>query len=705
MAQHDYNLSNNTGALYRADNNAALQAIVTQNSGATAPSVTFPGMLWLDISGGGDGIMRRRNQANTAWLADIGIDQTARDAAAAAAATANAAMPKSGGTFTGPIDLPGTAPTNNQAVSRAQGDLLYQVRLPTTQAGALLYGAAGGWTGVLAPAANDTLLVVSGGLPTWQTGATTQQPNSYVRTKSDGTIDASLIPAVATGLRFRGTFKPAVNAEYPTTGGSGAAGAPAVGDFWIIDGLTTGGFTYLTGSLAGVTVYNGDSIAKSDGAQWYRMGSVIDVEGYMRVDGSTAMEGDLNLGANYLVDVGGITARAGSPVPLQNFSIDASNVVVSPQRGTTGPDLPNMVTGQLGTDLGRMQIFVGSGGGNTGLLPVRFHSATSPYNLGDWIVRYGGPIGLWRPRAPVSAGEFVANQWYRVMDEAGGTFLGAVQFNGAATIGPSQALFFIRPNGTAAGRIYTPDGQNMNFAVNDAAGNNPIAPLSIRGATADVGITALYVDQRTVANGGIIVRSSSSIESIIFREDMAYNRFYITATGTDLNFNSYADDSATYLGTSLRIGRNPLGVQVLNNLRVWGFGGTDNAAQILFGTTAGLYWSGAQFIFTHEVVAPAFSPTCDARLKDDDHEVVPRALEALAFREYTRKGTTRRERGIFAQDVESIAPEYVGTATGPEGNTMLTVNVAGLALEIALDAVRRVAVLEQQIPHPKDTIQ
>ena len=99
MAQHDYSIANATGLNFRNDLNAALQAIVTTNAGAVAPSATFAGMFWLDMSAGGDGVVRRRNAANSAWISDVGVDQVARDAAAAAQATANAALPKAGGTM------------------------------------------------------------------------------------------------------------------------------------------------------------------------------------------------------------------------------------------------------------------------------------------------------------------------------------------------------------------------------------------------------------------------------------------------------------------------------------------------------------------------------------------------------------------------------------------------------------------------------
>lgn len=47
--------------------NAVFQAIATNNSGATAPSETFPGMWWLDTSTTPP-TLRQRNQGNSAWI-------------------------------------------------------------------------------------------------------------------------------------------------------------------------------------------------------------------------------------------------------------------------------------------------------------------------------------------------------------------------------------------------------------------------------------------------------------------------------------------------------------------------------------------------------------------------------------------------------------------------------------------------------------
>ena len=73
MAQHDYNLANQSGADFRADLNNALSAIVTVNSGATEPSTTFAHQLWVDTA---NNVLKVRNAANNAWIT-TGVSITA----------------------------------------------------------------------------------------------------------------------------------------------------------------------------------------------------------------------------------------------------------------------------------------------------------------------------------------------------------------------------------------------------------------------------------------------------------------------------------------------------------------------------------------------------------------------------------------------------------------------------------------------------
>ena len=65
MAQHDYDIANQSGANFRADLNNALDAIVSNNSGSSQPSTTFAYEWWIDTS---NNLLKLRNSANNAWI-------------------------------------------------------------------------------------------------------------------------------------------------------------------------------------------------------------------------------------------------------------------------------------------------------------------------------------------------------------------------------------------------------------------------------------------------------------------------------------------------------------------------------------------------------------------------------------------------------------------------------------------------------------
>lgn len=73
MAQHDYIIDNQTSASLRADLNNALAAIVSQNSGATAPSTTYPNQFWYDTT---NDQLKQRNESNSLWITLGTVDQT-----------------------------------------------------------------------------------------------------------------------------------------------------------------------------------------------------------------------------------------------------------------------------------------------------------------------------------------------------------------------------------------------------------------------------------------------------------------------------------------------------------------------------------------------------------------------------------------------------------------------------------------------------
>lgn len=72
MAQHDYVINNQTFPSYRNDHNNSLSAIVTNNSGASEPTVMFAYMWWYDTT---NNILKVRNADNDAWISFATFDQ------------------------------------------------------------------------------------------------------------------------------------------------------------------------------------------------------------------------------------------------------------------------------------------------------------------------------------------------------------------------------------------------------------------------------------------------------------------------------------------------------------------------------------------------------------------------------------------------------------------------------------------------------
>jgi len=88
MAQtSNFVIANDAGAAVRARINEVITALQSTSSGATAPSATVAGMLWVDTSVSPP-VLRRRNATNTGWDALL-------DAAGNLAGLANTAVARS----------------------------------------------------------------------------------------------------------------------------------------------------------------------------------------------------------------------------------------------------------------------------------------------------------------------------------------------------------------------------------------------------------------------------------------------------------------------------------------------------------------------------------------------------------------------------------------------------------------------------------
>jgi hypothetical protein len=74
MSQSDMNIANQGFPAFRADLNAALAALVSNSSGATAPSATFPHQFWVDTAAS-PSVLKQRNLNDDAWVEIGEIDE------------------------------------------------------------------------------------------------------------------------------------------------------------------------------------------------------------------------------------------------------------------------------------------------------------------------------------------------------------------------------------------------------------------------------------------------------------------------------------------------------------------------------------------------------------------------------------------------------------------------------------------------------
>lgn len=119
MAQAtDYSLANQSGANFRSELNSILAAVVSQNSGSTAPSTTYAYQWWID-TGVSPALLKIRNAANDAWIT-VGDVTAANLGLLTTASAASTYLALAGGTVTGNLEI-GTAGSLTFEGSTANG--------------------------------------------------------------------------------------------------------------------------------------------------------------------------------------------------------------------------------------------------------------------------------------------------------------------------------------------------------------------------------------------------------------------------------------------------------------------------------------------------------------------------------------------------------------------------------------------------------
>ena len=102
----DYVLANQSGANFRTELNSVLAAVVSQNSGSTAPTTTYAFQWWID-TGVSPALLKLRNSANSAWIT-VGDVTAANLGLLTTTSAASTYLALAGGTVTGNLEI-GTA--------------------------------------------------------------------------------------------------------------------------------------------------------------------------------------------------------------------------------------------------------------------------------------------------------------------------------------------------------------------------------------------------------------------------------------------------------------------------------------------------------------------------------------------------------------------------------------------------------------------
>ena len=159
MATHDYVIDNQTSASARGDINNVLQAILTNNSSATAPSVTAANMLWYDTA---NNLLRMRDEADAGWIIVGYLDQAGSkfevrtDVIQAASGSGTAVKNSSGTTI---LDL---TPATQATAEAGTNDSQIMTPLRTSQAIAALADTGLKHVGTTEPSSNTSTITVSG---------------------------------------------------------------------------------------------------------------------------------------------------------------------------------------------------------------------------------------------------------------------------------------------------------------------------------------------------------------------------------------------------------------------------------------------------------------------------------------------------------------------------------------------------------------
>jgi len=135
---------------------------------------------------------------------------------------------------------------------------------------------------------------------------------------SNGVVDGSMINVSA--LVPKGDFTPIAGTEYPDS--------PVVGEFWYIAGVDdVNGYTYTSGDLNGITVYNGGIIMFAESGWIYKPQQSFDDTKFYKLDGTQSLTANFAGGGFKITNIAPATTN-GEAVEYSQIATFAADFVM-----------------------------------------------------------------------------------------------------------------------------------------------------------------------------------------------------------------------------------------------------------------------------------------------------------------------------------------------------------------------------------------
>ncbi len=683
MAQHDYNLANQSGADFRADLNNALSAIVTVNSGATAPSTTFAHQLWVDTS---SNVLKIRNAANDAWVT-TGVSITADNTFDINGGTVNGITALSfstGASVTSILDEDNLGSDSATALATQQSIKAYvdsQIGSVDTLAEILLNGNTTGGTDIAfgdndkATFGNSDLEIYHDGSHSYiddaGVGDLVLRGNNQVLIRDKATNDvmvncrsgqfvklyynnAEKLATTSTGIDVTGevesdtahfgtgTGTGTIIADEVVVSGTGSTGitihSPDANNATLVFGSTTDNdYAYIQGYYNSGSPFIRTSISGSEVTKVTSSG--LDVTGTVTSDGLTVD------GADVFFNSGWIKSNSSLRIDIDNdnnqtdraFFISHGNASKDIFKASENGDISfyddTGTTKSFFWDASAERLGLGTTSPDA---PLHISAATEPY------------IRIENTDTILTEGQVVGGLAFEQNDSTGG---------GTGITGRIQMRSADRPdNGSYFGNVADMDFLVSGASTGLASDNATKTAMTIRAGTGSVGIgTDSPSAALNIVNSGLVTqfRVSNTVSDATTKYGAIVGSHYTNAEEPITGMLMTSSSSST--GGTVSIGGGISSANAVNNILFY----TAANNTTLTGSEAGRFDSSGNFLVSTTNTAPATNNVAGIVLRNEGHINVSRASGVVGyFNRITNDGEIIR----FNKDGSSVGS--IGTVAG-----------------------------------------